>query len=538
MWIADVNASGISKLIVLEAGGAERYMQFDLGTAGCGNESSTAACKPGSSKVDEVWNNIMPFGGVGAGWVYDPASPAFGWGSKSDGGQDLIKINTNVTGGDWSIAKIYEGVAKAWLLDPYQEQVGPADTRNAERGGVRFVIRNNITYLVLQHGPKQIYKYNESRDTFTPCAGIVVSFFNDTHQDTMLQYVWHDANDDGTWVLNNGQNNHPPDWSELRPFAGADLPRTTFRGNWNGFYEAVQDDLSFLGPAWLGYWHWPVTGWDAHANPIYAASPELLFNDSIMAARFRFNASTDKATCPTCAGLPPTHGGNELASQDGPGRSTARFTDPSHREVIAVQGAVGSDFRPQGGGFCFSQDSCPQWKLAWHTKNASGHWNCKWRVGRAAIAKATGSGQFDNAKPDLSAGIGSQPMTVEEIIGNTVSICDMMRAGILVYTTDGVYVDVRGKFRFSPPSPLSLTHSYAFGDGIRPCLQRWLVPLATEKTSTSERPPCMMLQVSILRPAKPTWTQLQDRSTSPGEKLQCSDLSRKAGRKAECQRLL
>ena len=99
-------------MIVLEAGGAQRYMQYDLTLAGCGNYTNAnfaapaskdalqvttsavsahigtleqvavvrppppppAQCTPASARVDQVWNNILPFGGVGSGWVYDPQS--------------------------------------------------------------------------------------------------------------------------------------------------------------------------------------------------------------------------------------------------------------------------------------------------------------------------------------------------------------------------------------------------------------------------------------------------------------------------------
>ena len=94
----------------------------------------------------------MPFGGVGSGWVYDVNSSAFGWGIN---GQNVIKMNTNVSDGDWSIAKIYSNIATQWLVDPTQvhKHTGGAN-------GISFVVRNGITYLATTHGEKkQVYKY-------------------------------------------------------------------------------------------------------------------------------------------------------------------------------------------------------------------------------------------------------------------------------------------------------------------------------------------------------------------------------------------
>ena len=400
-------------------------------------------CNPQTAKVTQVWNNIMPFGGVGSGWVYDLASHASGWGVR---GGDLLKLDTNVSDGDWSVSKAYEGLAARWVLYP-NEYVPPNAPGGSHANGPAFVERHGVTYLVLQMREKQVYKYNASRDTFVPCAGIVVSYVNITDPNAKprngqpvqdqwdtIEFVWHDANNDGTWTLPvPGTHTAQPDYSELEPFE-----KENFRG-WNYFYEAVQDDLSFIGPDGnQGFWHWAVDSFDTYSNPVYAKGPLPLMNDSVLAARKAFNASTMKNPCPTCQGLPPTHGGNELSDADGTSRSSGRFVDASHTDIVTAQGAMGSQFAVG----CFSQDSCPQWKLAWHTKDPStGRYSCKWRVGRSAIAKATGEGQFANSKPDHSAGVGAQPMTVHPIIGNTVALNDMMRAGVLLYTTDGLYVD-------------------------------------------------------------------------------------------------
>ena len=451
-----VNRNGTSKLILLEAGGAKRFMQLDLTLAGCGNVSSIGqaalpapsppqpgSCKPETAPIDEIWNNIKAFGGVGSGWVYDPNTSAIGWGID---GTDVIKFDTNVSNGDWKITKIYSEVTKQFLLDP-TETMSPKSARTSANG-IAFVVRNGIRYMATTcRENKQIYKYNSSTDKFVPSAGIVLDYFNDTKQknEQFYRFVWHDGNNDGTWLRKDplNPNANGPDWSELRPFTFNDiLP------GWDYFYDAVQDDLSYMGSdSKQGWWQWEVTAWDAYHNPIYAASPTLLLNDPVLFARAHFNATTMKSPCPSCNGLDPTRGGNELATTGGAGcgpRASARFTNSSHTALMTSHGAQGSEFFPGG---CFSQDSCPQWKLSYYEKNSSGSFVMKWRLGRAGIAKATGAGQFNNGKPDTRAGTGFQPMTVHPLIGNTIALNDMMRAGVLIYSVEGLYVDTL----FTPP---------------------------------------------------------------------------------------
>ena len=70
-WVSP--RSGHSKLIILEKGGAGRYIQYDLGNASV--PISCPACV--TRTVDERWNNLQT--GSNTGWVYDPFTTDFGW---------------------------------------------------------------------------------------------------------------------------------------------------------------------------------------------------------------------------------------------------------------------------------------------------------------------------------------------------------------------------------------------------------------------------------------------------------------------------
>ena len=145
--------------------------------------------------------------------------------------------------------------------------------------------------------------------------------------------------------------------------------------------------------------------------------------------------------------------------------STGRFVDAQHDTIVVAEGKTGSMYLKSG---CFSADSCPQWKLAWYAKNESGDWVNKWRVGRVPIASFTGAGQFAGLKMQQGAGEGVEPMWVNPVIGNLVSVMDGMRSGILVYTTDGLYVDtlfVAGGGAPGYAIPLAMPVSFRSGVG-------------------------------------------------------------------------
>jgi hypothetical protein len=101
----------------------------------------------------------------------------------------------------------------------------------------------------MQRAWKTIYKHNTTTDQFVPCAGLVVLFYNDTHDHDQgdggpkTVFVWHDANNDGSWKTDcsRGSCSGPPDWDELKVFDGNDgtVPDWGPRGDWNYFYDMV-----------------------------------------------------------------------------------------------------------------------------------------------------------------------------------------------------------------------------------------------------------------------------------------------------------
>jgi hypothetical protein len=123
-------------------------------------------------------------------------------------------------------------------------------------------------------------------------------------------------------------------------------------------------------------------------------------------------------------------------------------------------GATGSQFLKSG---CFSADSCPQYKLAWYTKDkATGNWTNVWRTGTVSLGGVSGANQFANGKPEGKEGEGIEPMSVHPVVGNTVAVTDQMRAGLFIFTTDGLYIDTLG---MPPGGAPGYRKDFDFGTG-------------------------------------------------------------------------
>ena len=94
-----------------------------------------------------------------------------------------------------------------------------------------------IRYLVYQNAYKTVLKWNETRRTWVPSAGLVLSFYNDTRAHGafpgVIPFIWHDANNDGAWRLTNEGG---PDWSELSIFRGFEA---TDGGRWTFLADLV-----------------------------------------------------------------------------------------------------------------------------------------------------------------------------------------------------------------------------------------------------------------------------------------------------------
>jgi hypothetical protein len=346
----------------------------------------------------------------------------------------------NGTDGDFVMEESYAGLCTIFLLGNWCPE---GECNTCGRPIIKDVGENR--YLAFQDRNKAVFRWNATQKTFVPSAGILVSFVNASGCRspicyTKIYYTWHDANNDGSWMKcssNGGASPCVVDFTEVVPVQNQD----GFKYNY--FVDLMQDDFSFTGVGEYGYWHWAVTGLDAHGNPIYdAQGPQTLLNDSIVEARGTFNASAgDKSTCDVCMGLPPTRGGNEVTGKLAGSRTSSRFVDASHDQLVACMGATGSQFLKNG---CFSADACPQYKLAMYNKSSDGKWTNTWRVGTVSLGGVTGSNQFANGKPVNKEGAGIEPMTVHPVIGNTVSVTDQMRAGLFIFTTDGLYIDTLG----------------------------------------------------------------------------------------------
>ena len=473
-----VNTStGHEYMIILEANGPGRYFQFGLGLTNATSQHRNF----NGVQVVEIWNNIES--GSNSGWIYDPRDLGYGWvvkyrdvsrcgASKHSTGEcdqsgvrkypaaqgDLVKFRMNGTYGDFVMEESYAGLCTIFLLGNWCPE-GECNTCG------RPIIKehtNGNRYLAFQDRNKAVFKWNATQRTFVPSAGIVISFVNSTgcgNQPVCFQkiyYAWHDSDNNGGWEICNN-NRCEPDFNELRIVENGDGETWQY----NYFVDLMQDDFSFVGVAELGYWQWKVLGLDAHANPIYDfKGPQPLFNDPVIAARHSFNATSDKQICEVCRGLPPTRGGNEVSASVRGSRTSLRFVNDAQTVAIGCMGATGSQFLKQG---CFSADACPQFKLAWYQKDkASGNWTNVWRTGLVSLGGVTGANQFANGKPQKKEGGAIEPQMVHRVIGNTVSITDQMRAGIFVYTTDGIYIDTIG---LPPGGAPGYRKSFDFGTG-------------------------------------------------------------------------
>ena len=358
------------RLIVLETGATNRFIEYSL------VDGSTS----------RVWNGIQA--GSNGGWVFDPFNTSFGWvvhsrprgdfeKYKEDGPPfrhargDLIKFQLDANDyGDFKQVEVFSGLCTPLRIGDLCAESSTTIGHCGECGHPAFVQVKGHTYLVFQHLDKAVFKYNASakhpKDMFRPSAGFVSLYTNNTVGSEKIDKVlwaWHDADNSGSWLL--------PDWTSDFAELGAPVPEGTGVGGIKGWgmmgRDRVQDDLSFVGPSKMGFWIWDVVGFDAFDNPIYdPKGARILLNDSIVQSRYLYNDSATHPSpnpCPSCKGLPQTHGGNEIAGEVDM-RSAGVFVNSSHEHFVAALGHAGSQWT---GGF--SADSAPQYKLAWYAKD-------------------------------------------------------------------------------------------------------------------------------------------------------------------------
>lgn len=158
----------------------------------------------------------------------------------------------NGTNGDFVMEESYAGLCTIFLLGDWCPE-GECNTCG------RPIIKDvgSDRYLAFQDRNKAVFKWNATQKTFVPSAGIVVSFVNTTGCGNAPAcfikeyFTWHDANNDGSWLVCGNGHRCEPDFAELAGVQNNDW-------QYNYFVDLMQDDFSFTGVAELGYWHWKV----------------------------------------------------------------------------------------------------------------------------------------------------------------------------------------------------------------------------------------------------------------------------------------
>jgi hypothetical protein len=275
-----------------------------------------------------------------------------------------------------------------WTPDAVWTGIGPSgfDNKLVQALNRPTVIhRGADTYIAFGRGS---VLYHLEGDRLRACAAVLVDH---TDADHSAYYLWSDRNGDGRVQP-----------GEYRPFP-AHAPPGTFRY----FGESWFDDLSLvcIGQDTPDIWRLAPASFDARGTPLYRSGDWCkLLTDEIFTAR-----QAGKATV--------LRGGNEVG--------TAFNSD----WAFPAQGPNGEVYVSARSGPDFSANLGAQYKLSRYVPDDNGVLHQRWRVGRVALTGA--------ARPGEVYG----PMFVEPPLNGIVTVIDNSRAGMVLYTEDGLYID-------------------------------------------------------------------------------------------------
>jgi hypothetical protein len=248
----------------------------------------------------------------------------------------------------------------------------------------RILYRGETKYL-LYGGNYSIYKLEGNR--WRASAAILTDEKNNERK----RYIWRDENGDGEIQE-----------SEYRSNVTSNPP-----GTLRYWGESWQDDFSLvaIGQGTSDIWRLAPTGFDKHGNPIFAPDGwKKLLTDPIFAARSKGTASAIR-------------GGNEI--DDNYSSDWAMITKaPDGGYYVSARG--GPNFSANGGA---------QYKLSRYVPDGRGGYSLKWRTGRVALQGVARPGEV------------YAPIYVTRPINGLVGVTDNARAGLVIYTEDGLYVD-------------------------------------------------------------------------------------------------
>lgn len=275
-----------------------------------------------------------------------------------------------------------------WTPEAVWTRIGQEGFGGKLAGGLampQMIYRGNDAYLVFWRG---YAVYHLEGDRLRACAAILV---DKNENDEDQAYMWRDLNGDGQVQRD-----------EYRPY-----PMNPPPGTFRYFGETFFDDLSWvaMGQGTTDIWQLAPAGFDGRGTPLYNPGAwSRLLTDDVFAAR-----SVGRA--------PALHGGNEVANN---------FNSDWASVVRAANGDVYVSAR---SGENISANQGAQYKLSRYVPDGRGGLRQQWRVGRMTID--------DTARPGQVYG----PMYVSPPLNGLVSVIDNSRAGVVLYTEDGLYVD-------------------------------------------------------------------------------------------------
>ncbi|MDQ3812814.1 MAG: hypothetical protein M3347_02555, partial [Armatimonadota bacterium] len=255
------------------------------------------------------------------------------------------------------------------------------DVQSGQRKGLDkpVAIRTNGNFYLASEQSFTIYRLDSAQNRWVKSAGLI-------------------RKDKDAFFWNDGNGNGQADDAEMRPMT---LPGDvlTYHG------QKWLADLSYIAPAMGGkdVCRAAPAGFDAHGNPIFKGWQKVL-TDPIFVAR-----SAGKADA--------MHGGNELAES---------FSS----DWMQVDGSLAEGFWVQArGGKNFTANFGAQYKISRYMPQAGNTYRLRWRVGRAALERQPERGEIQGA------------MRIFKPINGLLSVIDQSRAGVLLYTEEGLYVD-------------------------------------------------------------------------------------------------
>ena len=246
-------------------------------------------------------------------------------------------------------------------------------------GRPSVIYRGDEAYIAFGRG-YAVYHLEDNR--LRACAGVLVDPTRSGY------FLWSDRNGDGLVESNEVEPVHAPP------------------GTFRYFGETWLDDLSLVcvGQYTPDIWRLAPSGFDERGTPSFDGDNwRKLLTDEIFTAR---HAGQDNGLI----------GGNELAD--------------SFNSDWAFIAQAGSDYYVSArSGPNLSANQGAQYKLSRYVPAEGGGLVQRWRVGRVSLA--------GTARPGEVYG----PMFVTPPLNGLVSVIDNSRAGVVLYTTDGLCVD-------------------------------------------------------------------------------------------------